>query len=261
MPRVIMVLLDGLAAATARQCLSYPQALEEVGEAQYAELMCFLPPLSRPAYATLLCGLPPAQSGIFHNDDPRPCPVPTIFSRAQNAGLVTAAAAYYWMSELCNTAPFEPARHRLTNAPGMPIEHGLFYSNDAYPDDELFHDAAALCQCFAPDLLLVHSMGIDYAGHGYGAHSREYRDAARQADGLLARWLPLWLSHGYSVLVTSDHGMDEDHGHNDNTEATRCVPLWLLGSAWKNQTVPSQQTEIADLVLRALGLAVDRQST
>ena len=261
MSRVIMILLDGLAASTARQCLSYPQALEEAGEAQYAELKCFLPPLSRPAYVTLLCGLPPAQSGIFHNDDPRPCPVPTIFSRAQNAGLVTAAAAYYWMSELCNTAPFEPARHRLTNAPGMPIEHGLFYSNDAYPDDELFHDAAALCQCFAPDLLLVHSMGIDNAGHGYGAHSREYRDAARQADGLLARRLPLWLRHGYSVLLTSDHGMDEDHGHNDNIEATRCVPLWLLGSAWKNQTVPSQQTEIADLVLRALGLAVDRQST
>ena len=107
MPRVIMVLLDGLAAATARQCLSYPQALEEAGEAQYAELMCFLPPLSRPAYATLLCGLPPAQSGIFHNGDSGPCPAPTIFFRAQNAGLVTAAAAYYWMSELCNTSPFD----------------------------------------------------------------------------------------------------------------------------------------------------------
>ena len=49
MPRVIMILLDGLTAPTARQCLSYPQALEEAGEAQYAELKCFLPPLSRPA--------------------------------------------------------------------------------------------------------------------------------------------------------------------------------------------------------------------
>jgi phosphopentomutase len=77
----------------------------------------------------------------------------------------------------------------------------------------------------------------------------------------LAKWLPLWLSLGYSVLVTSDHGMDEDHKHNDNTEATRRVPLWLLGTAWKNQTMPSQQTDIADLILRALGLAVDRQST
>ncbi|MFT4302444.1 MAG: alkaline phosphatase family protein, partial [Desulfovibrio sp.] len=163
MNRILFVLLDGLTASTARRCLSYPQALEEGGQARYVELECFLPPLSRPTYTTLLCGLPPAKSGIMHNDDKRACPARSIFAKAQNAGLVTAAAAYYWMSELCNTTPFDPASHRLTNAPGMPIEHGLFYSNDDYPDNELFNDAAALCQGFEPDLLMLHTMGIDYA--------------------------------------------------------------------------------------------------
>ena len=254
MNRILFVLLDGLAASTARQCLSYPQALEEAGQARYSELECFLPPLSRPTYATLLCGLPPIKSGIMHNDDKRACPAPTIFASAQKAGLVTAAAAYYWMSELCNVTPFDPACHRLTNAPGMPIEHGLFYSNDDYPDNELFNDAAALFQGFEPDLLMIHTMGIDYAGHCRGAHSHEYRNAARRVDGLLARWLPQWQKQGYSVLVTSDHGMNEDHSHNDNSEITRRVPFWLFGPAWENLPMPANQTEIANLVLQGLGL-------
>lgn len=254
MARVVFVLLDGLTAATARRCLSYPQALEEANLARYTELVSPLPPLSRPAYATLLCGIPPAQSGIVHNDDARLCPAPTICAQARDAGLVTAAAAYHWMSELCNVAPFDAARDRLTHAPGMPIAHGLFYSNDAYPDDELFRDAACLCQSFTPDLLLVHSMGIDHAGHCHGAESRAYRDAARHADGLLARWLPIWEKQGYSALVTSDHGMDEEHGHNDNTGATRRVPLWLMGHAWDGLSMPDAQTQVAGLVLQALGL-------
>ena len=95
MARVVFVLLDGLAAATARRCMSYMQSLEGAGKARYAELTGELPPLSRPIYVTLLSGLRPEQSGITHNDDSRPCPAPTIFSRAHDAGLTTAAAAYH----------------------------------------------------------------------------------------------------------------------------------------------------------------------
>ena len=209
MSRVVFVLLDGLAAATARRCMSFMQSLTDAGLARHTELQGELPPLSRPIYATLLTGLRPAQSGIMHNDDARLCPAPTIFSRAQATGLTTAAAAYHWMSELCNVAPFEPGRDRITDNAALPIAHGLFYCTDAYPDDETFHDAACLRRRHEPHLLLAHSMGIDNAGHLHGANSKEYRDAARRADGLLARWLPEWTSAGYAVLVTSDHGMDD----------------------------------------------------
>ena len=255
MARVVFVLLDGLAAATARRCMSYMQSLEGAGKARYTELTGELPPLSRPIYVTLLSGLRPGQSGITHNDDSRPCPAPTIFSRAHDAGLTTAAAAYHWMSELCNATPFEPGRDRHTDNPALPIAHGLFYRTDAYPDDELFHDAVSLRRRHDPHLQLVHSMGIDNAGHLYGANSREYRDAARRADGLLARWLPEWLTAGYAVLVTSDHGMDDDGSHNDVSEAARRVPLWLAGDGWNNTPLPQDQTCIAELVCTALGLA------
>ena len=255
MSRVVFVLLDGLAAATARRCMSYMQSLTDAGLARHTELQGELPPLSRPIYATLLTGLRPTQSGIMHNDDARLCPAPTIFSRAQAAGLTTAAAAYHWMSELCNVAPYEPGRDRITDDAALPIAHGLFYCTDAYPDDELFHDAASLQLRHSPHLLLVHSMGIDNAGHLYGAESREYRTAARRADGLLARWLPRWVEAGYAVLVTSDHGMNADGNHNDDSDACRRVPLWLVGEAWNNCPLPQDQTQIAGLVCTALGIA------
>lgn len=164
MARVCLVLLDGLNAATARRCLTVLRALEEADKARYTELDCALPPLSRPLYVTLFSGLTPVQSGILRNDDPSPCPAPTIFSLARDAGLVTAAAAYHWVHELCNGTPYDPALHRLTDDPALPIGHGLFYDQDAYPDQALFADAACLCRRHAPDLLLAHSMGVDYAG-------------------------------------------------------------------------------------------------
>ena len=123
MARVVFVLLDGL-AATARPCMGYMQSLVDAGTARYTELIAELPPLSRPIYATLLSGKRPTESGITHNDAPYPCPEPHIFSRAQAAGLKTAAAAYHWMSELCNAHPFKPARDRHTDNPALPIAHG-----------------------------------------------------------------------------------------------------------------------------------------
>lgn len=255
MNRLVFVLLDGLGAATARRCMSYLRALTEAGQARHTELEAQLPPLSRPLYTTLLCGLSPVQSGILRNDDARLCPAPTIFQRARDAGLSTAAAAYCWISELCNRAPFMPERDRLTDDPSLPVSHALFYSQDAYPDDELFRDAEALRLRHAPDLLLVHSMGVDCAGHAAGADAAAYREAARTADGLLARYLPRWLEAGYAALITSDHGMDADCAHYDSTEQARRVPLWLAGRAWKGLPLPARQTQVAGLALAALGLA------
>ncbi|MBQ9406492.1 MAG: alkaline phosphatase family protein [Desulfovibrio sp.] len=251
MSRCVFVLLDGLNAHTARRCMGYLLALEQAGHARYAQLSCELPPLSRPLYATLFSGLSPVEHGILHNDDVRICPTSTVFSRARDAGLVTAAAAWLWVSELCNAAPFVPARDRLTNAPSLPIAHGLFYSSDLYPDAELFCDANCLLAQHKPDILLVHCMGIDTTGHQHGVESRAYRDAVREADGLLARSLPNWLANGYTVLVTSDHGMDEDGMHNDTTDSVRRVPLWLIGCP---QPLPEAQTQVANVLCRILDI-------
>jgi predicted AlkP superfamily pyrophosphatase or phosphodiesterase len=251
--RLVFVLLDGL-AATAKQCLGYLKALEEAGLAGHCELTSELPALSRPLYATLLCGLPPVQTGIVRNDAKMLCPIPTVFHQMRDAGLRTAAAAYYWISEICNHTPFDADHDRLTDNLEMPINHGLFYSSDAYPDDELFRDAEWLRLRHEPDMLFVHSMGIDYAGHAFGADSAAYRNAARNADALLARCLPRWFDAGYAALITSDHGMGDDGSHTDATEQTRQVPFWLAGDAWRSWPMPARQTEIAGLALNILGI-------
>ena len=90
-------------------------------------------------------------------------------------------------------------------------------------------------------------MGIDYAGHEHGADSAAYRDAARAADGLLARYLPIWLEAGYVALVTSDHGMGDEKSHCDTTNEVRRVPLWLIG-ATQDCPLPLRQTEIAGMI-------------
>jgi hypothetical protein len=68
----------------------------------------------------------------------------SVFHYAREAGLGTAAAAYHWISELYNRSPFDPLRDRHTDAPKLPIQHGLFYWNDHYPDSHLLADAENL---------------------------------------------------------------------------------------------------------------------
>lgn len=259
MGRLIFVLLDGLNAKTARSCMSFLNALDEAAQISHVTLTSFLPPLSRPLYACLLSGLTPANSGIVRNEDTQLCPAPTFFHQARKVGLTTAAAAYYWFSELCNLSPFNPARDRLTVNTSLPIAHGLFYSDDAYPDAELFRDAEALRHRVSPDLLLVHSMGIDWAGHCHGGTSVPYTQAVRHADSLLARYLPLWLKEGYSLLITSDHGMDANGNHYDDAPDVRQVPLWQAGPVWKTLPQPASQADIADLVCMALGIPLINQ--
>ena len=258
MPRLILVLLDGLHAAAADSHMGFMAALVEHGDARRLTLDCALPPLSRPLYATLMTGRTPAELGLFRNDDARLCPVPTLFHQARAAGRVTAAAAYYWFSELCNRAPFDPGRDRLTLNADLPIGHGLFYQRDDYPDAELFLDAEALRRRCSPDLLLVHSMNIDNAGHLSGGQSAAYRQAVREADGLLSLWLPRWRAEGYALCVTADHGMHADGRHDDLVDEVRRVPLWLLGDAWDAPLDAlgraPRQTDIAALCRAALGL-------
>lgn len=253
--KVVLVLLDGLRASEARSCLGFAQAFVAARGGVHAELDAELPCLSRPLYATLLTGKTPVESGITSNAIVRRVGLPNVFDLCRGAGLRTAAAAYHWFSELYNEAPFTPAR-RLTREDGLPIQRGIFYWRDDYPDDHLFADAECLRAAHDPHFLLVHSMGVDNAGHGYGGDSRQYRAAARKADDLLARYVPGWIASGRTVIVTSDHGMGLDGMHGGPGEAERRVPLLAVGPgiAAEGGTAALRQTEIAGTICDLLGI-------
>jgi predicted AlkP superfamily pyrophosphatase or phosphodiesterase len=133
----------------------------------------------------------------------------------------------------------------------------MFYFEDHYPDSHLFADAERLRQAHDPDFLYVHSMNIDDAGHKHGGESKEYELAVRIADSLLAMLVPLWRSVGYSVMVTSDHGMSANGQHGGTTAEERRVPLYLAGESLpeRDEADALPQLAIAPLMCRCLGLA------
>ncbi len=254
--RVILVLVDGLAWSVAQSMMGFMQACREAGQATEYRLVCELPSLSRPLYECILTGVPPVHSGIVNNGVQRLSTQQSIFGLARAAGLTTAAAAYHWVSELYNRSPYVPVRDRFTQDPALPIQHGIFYHQDDYPDEHLFIDAEVLRQRHAPDFLLIHPMGVDDAGHREGLDGVAYLNAARNTDRLLASLVPQWLSDGYQVLITSDHGMNRDGMHGGVAPEEREVPLFVLGDAFSHDpSLAVRQVELCRACADLLGIA------
>ncbi|MCR8720400.1 alkaline phosphatase family protein [Pseudomonas syringae USA007] len=256
---VILIVLDGLNYDVARHAMGHLQAWHDAGRAALYKLECELPALSRPLYECILTGVAPIDSGIVHNNVSRLSRERSIFHYARDAGLSTAAAAYHWVSELYNRTPFDTARDRHTDAPELPIQHGLFYWADHYPDSHLFADAESLRLKHAPNFLLIHPMNIDDAGHKHGLDTAQYRNTARNADIILADYLQHWLDAGYQVLVTADHGMNNDRSHNGLLPEEREVPLFVLGDAFSlNVDAAPRQTDLCGTICELLGVPHDK---
>jgi predicted AlkP superfamily pyrophosphatase or phosphodiesterase len=226
--KVILVLSDGLRYDTAAAGMGYLGHLVEAKLASLYKVTGELPSISRPMYETIHTGLPVSAHGIVSNKVMRVSNRPNIFHLAHAAGKTTAAAAYAWFSELYNRAPFDTLEDREVDDRALAIQHGRFYTQDEYPDIELFATAGMLVRRFQPDYLLVHPMGMDNAGETFGADSSEYRSHAIQQDKWLATYLKEWMELGYTILVSADHGMNADGMHGGDTPEMREVPLYLI---------------------------------
>ncbi|NLS11856.1 alkaline phosphatase family protein [Vibrio sp. SM6] len=259
--KVILVVLDGLNYQVARDCMGYLNGLLEhhlpLSDAR-ASLYCLqseLPSLSRPLYECILTGVRPVESGIVSNDIVRLSKHDSIFSLAKAQGKITAAAAYHWVSELYNRAPYDATRDRFTCDESLNIQHGCFYQWDHYPDEALFLDAEHLRRTHQPDFLLIHPMNIDDMGHKHGLNSPQYRNSARRVDIILSHYIESWIQDGYQILVTSDHGMNDDRSHGGTLPEERDVPLFVIGHSFSHQACSVKQTELCGNVCQLLGLA------
>jgi len=259
MGKVILLLSDGLRYDAAVAGMGFLGHLVETKQASLYEVQGELPSMSRPMYETTHTGLVTSEHGIVGNSIVRRSTKPNLFDLASKAGMITAAAAYYWFSELYNRAPYDPIEDREVDDPKLSIQHGRFYTQDDYPDLELFLTAAMLARKFNPDYLLLHPMGMDYLGERYGADSSEYRNRAIFQDAWLAPAIVEWLEKGYTILVTGDHGMNNDRLHGGTTPDVRQVPLYLVapnlsGSGDTGQMI--SQLQIAPTVCKLLGLQI-----
>ncbi len=221
MNKVILILSDALRYDTAVAGMGYLGHLVESKLASLYKVTGELPSMSRPMYETVHSGLPSSEHGIVANTVVRRSMKPNIFQSVTSAGKVTAAAAYYWFSELYNRAPFDRIDDKEVDDENLLIQHGRFYTQDEYPDIELFTTAALLARRFFPDYLLVHPMGMDYNGEMFGSDSSEYRNQAIRQDVILAPLIVEWRERGYTILVTGDHGINTDGAHGGTTAEQR----------------------------------------
>jgi len=256
MRRVAFILVDGLRDDTARRCMGYLRALQEAHRARWATLRCELPSLSRPLYATVIAGRRPVDHGVLSNDHVGVRLHDTVFDDVHAGGGTSAVAGYDWFYELLAGERFAPARHRTAACASRGVVAGSWYFEDDYPDSHLLADAQDLRQRHAPDLLFVHTMGLDNAGHVHGGASSAYDLAARKLDMALALLLPQWLADGYDVVLTSDHGMSADRMHGGDTPEERAVPfVWLPGdgdAAREPAAWPANQLGIRRFVMERM---------
>ena len=255
MPKLIFVLLDACRFDAITQTAGYLEHLVDYHKGAKYRVRGELPSMSRPMYETLMTGLPPWQHGVVNNDVRRLSRCPNLFSLCRERGLVTAAAAYIWYSELYNNPAFDPLTDRYQLERESGIQHGIFYFEDQYPDSHLFLDGEFLRRRYHPDFLLIHSMNIDYWGHRKGGDHKQYIFAVQQAAEFLSRLLPLWLEEGCQVLITADHGMNSLGLHGGPPENERTVPLYLFtpkAVAGRFTDEEISQLNVAPLVCRLL---------
>lgn len=259
MNKVILILSDALRYDAAVAGMGYLGHLVETKQASLYKIIGDLPSMSRPMYETTHTGLPTSAHGVVANSVVRLSTQPNLFRLIRDVGRVTAAAAYNWFSELYNRAPYDRINDREVDDASLAIQHGRFYTEDEYPDVELFATAAMLIRRFHPDYLLLHPMGMDYKGETFGADSPQYRNQAVRQDMWLAPLIVEWLGLGYTILVTGDHGINKDGAHGGPAPDQREVPLYLIRPGMMGQGDTKQivsHLQIAPTILSLLEIPI-----
>lgn len=174
------------------------------------------PTLSRPNYATIITGVAPTTHGILANNNSTPLPPGHLFDQLQSRGFASSLIGYHWWRQLTGQAG---SRWR-------------YYHEDHTADQTIFaqtHDFLI----DPPDLLVVHPMGVDWAGHCFGAGSPQHLDAVRRMDALIADFRGQWMDHTHgqgSLVVGSDHGMGPDGFHGRSTPQELTVNYFVYSS-------------------------------
>lgn len=106
MSKVILILSDALRYDVAVANMGFLGHLVETKLASLYKIVGELPSMSRPMYETVHTGVPSSVHGIVANSIVKHSSMPNVFRLVSEAGMVTAAAAYYWISELYNRAPY-----------------------------------------------------------------------------------------------------------------------------------------------------------
>jgi 2,3-bisphosphoglycerate-independent phosphoglycerate mutase len=114
-----------------------------------------------------------------------------------------------------------------------------------------------------PDFICLNYANADMVGHT-GVFSAVVK-ACETVSQCLERVVTTCLAHGYTILLTADHGnadyMINDDGSPNTAHTKNPVPLFLISNGSKPELHSGRLADIAPTVLKIMGIAAPKEIT
>jgi len=235
--QVVLVVVDGL-RVDAFNKMKYVSSLKEKGA--YFVLKTGQPSLSYPTWATIATGAWQDVTGVTTNWFEGPVRQDSIFSLARDNGMTSyIVGSEGWEKLFGNVATKVYAREwkdSYNTFDEKTLEKALEYLGEN------------------PNLLLVHFVDTDEAGHDFGGASPEYQKYADHIDTLIEK-LHKSMSEDSVLIVTADHGQIDRGGHGGWEDVVTNVPLVMIGEQiYQGEFEQAEQGDVAPTVSALLGL-------
>ena len=246
-PLVRVILIDGLAAETARTLPAW-SALCKRGITLTVDVG--FPTVSLPVEVALWTGLTQQQTGIvMRSDHPLVPPLDRRGIPAQVPGSFALAENHGWIVRSLGFATVLPA------ADPMDLVH------DANPAawDSTWQTRAYDAVTSDLRLVFIHVLRVDTAGHKFGRDSTEYRTTAEEADKILGAFVAARSDARWFLL--SDHGHLATGGHGGEERSVRQVEACIAGvgvGIGRGELV--HIVDIARAIADSVGAKLDPQS-
>jgi hypothetical protein len=235
--QVVLVVVDGL-RVDAFNKMKYVFSLKEKGT--YFVLKTGQPSLSYPTWATIATGAWQDVTGVTTNWFEGPLKQDSIFSLARDNGMTSYIVGSEGWDKLFGNAATEVYARKWEDA--------------YYTFDEETLDKALEYLKKNPNVLLVHFVDTDEAGHDFGGASPEYQKYADHIDTLIEK-LHMSMNEDSVLIVTADHGQIDRGGHGGWEDIVTNVPLVMVGKGIRQGDFgKAEQTNIAPTVTHLLGL-------
>ncbi|MHB1957210.1 MAG: alkaline phosphatase family protein [Sulfobacillus sp.] len=235
--KLALVLVDGMAAYTEPALVQLFAAFKDGRLLRYP-VNAAVPTLSYPNYATIISGEDPDLHGLKDNADRRRLKESHVMRGIVQQGGVVGTVAFSWWKDLVGE-----------------VGPGRFYEAEDTPDEWVFQQAEELVVQHNPDFLLIHPMGVDWAGHCFGGSSPNYLLAVGAMDALINKFWLWWREHtGGMLMVGADHGMGQGHMHDGNGPLERQIVYYLDVNGRSAPQAPTNQRDIRRVIETLMGL-------
>lgn len=249
--QIVLVVMDGL-RVDASHALPTLQRLRAAGADR--TLLAGQPSFSLPGWTVLGTGAWQEQSGIASNFTEDSIELDTIFLSLKRAGRSTALVGSDGWGQLY-AAGVDDSRTF-----GDPEGGYVDFQSLIAGDDRIYAEAAQVL-ARPPDFTLIHFLGPDNAGHGWGAASDEYLEIAAYDDALLESLLRNVDLSVATVFVTADHGHVDRGGHGGGEREVLEIPLVAAGAGILPGVYPAAaQVDLAPTLAALLGVGIPSHS-